>query len=271
MDTGGFMKALCWHGKKDVRVEEVPSPEIINDQDAIIRVTATAICGSDVHLYNDLMPEMHSGDILGHEFMGEVVELGSAHKKLKVGDKVVVPFTISCGKCSFCKRKLFSCCELSNPNAEMAKQIMGQSPAGVFGYSHLMGPLAPLIQNCPVPVTCCWFWAAAGSMSKMAATSAVQVNRVALIFPASFVRVSRSFNLKIECSVPHRLTFFARTHHETGLSRLRFKGVRNLKECPCDVFDLVLRMGPSFLGFPCEFLGFFYTHWNSTCLMLLTT
>ncbi|KTD45290.1 threonine(-3-)dehydrogenase [Legionella quinlivanii] len=133
------MKAICWHGKKDVRIENVPDPEIINDQDAIIRVTATAICGSDLHLYNGLMPAMESGDVIGHEFMGEVVEVGSANKKLKVGDKVVVPFTISCGKCQFCKKKLFACCELSNPNAEMAKNQMGQSPSGMFGYSHLLG------------------------------------------------------------------------------------------------------------------------------------
>lgn len=133
------MKALCWHGNKDVRVESVPEPQIINDSDAIIRVTATAICGSDLHLYNGLMPTMESGDILGHEFMGEVVELGSATSKLKVGDKVVVPFTISCGKCSFCMKKLFSCCELANPNAEMARLQMGQSPAGMFGFSHMLG------------------------------------------------------------------------------------------------------------------------------------
>ncbi|OCH97425.1 glutathione-dependent formaldehyde dehydrogenase [Legionella jamestowniensis] len=133
------MKAICWHGKKDVRVDDMPDPKIINEQDAIIQVTASAICGSDLHLYGGLMPTMESGDILGHEFMGEVVEVGSANKKLKVGDKVVVPFTISCGKCKFCKKKLYACCELSNPNAEMARQQMGQTPAGMFGYSHLLG------------------------------------------------------------------------------------------------------------------------------------
>lgn len=99
------MKALCWHGKNDVRVDTVPEPKIINEQDAIIKVTATALCGSDLHLYNGMMPTMESGDILGHEFMGEVVEIGSKKNKLKVGDKVVVPFTISCGKCKFCKKK----------------------------------------------------------------------------------------------------------------------------------------------------------------------
>jgi threonine dehydrogenase-like Zn-dependent dehydrogenase len=133
------MKALCWQGKQYVRVDTVPDPKIINEQDAIVRVTASAICGSDLHFYNGLMPTMKSGDILGHEFMGEVVELGSAKNKLKVGDKVVVPFTISCGKCSFCKKKLFSNCELSNPNSEMARQQLGQTPAGMFGYSHMLG------------------------------------------------------------------------------------------------------------------------------------
>lgn len=133
------MKALCWHGKHDVQIENVPEPRIINKQDAIIRITATAICGSDLHLYNDLMPAMKSGDILGHEFMGEVVEANTAHTKLKAGDKVVVPFTISCGQCSFCKNKLFSLCDGSNPNKELAIQQLGQSPAALFGYSHLLG------------------------------------------------------------------------------------------------------------------------------------
>jgi threonine dehydrogenase-like Zn-dependent dehydrogenase len=133
------MKALCWHGKHNVKIQHVPDPELINKQDAIIRVTATAICGSDLHLYNDLMPSMEAGDILGHEFMGEVVEVGKESHKLKNGDKVVVPFTISCGKCSFCQNKLYSLCDCSNPNAEMAKKELGQTPAGLFGYSHLLG------------------------------------------------------------------------------------------------------------------------------------
>lgn len=133
------MKALCWHGKSDVRIDNVPDPKIINDRDAIIRVTNTAICGSDLHLFNGLMPSMKSGDILGHEFMGEVVEVTSTNKKLKVGDRVVVPFTISCGECFFCKKELFSACELSNPNEEMAKKQMGHSPAGLFGFSHMLG------------------------------------------------------------------------------------------------------------------------------------
>lgn len=136
------MKALCWYGKRDVRVQNVPDPQIINKQDAIIRVTATAICGSDLHLYNDLMPSMEKGDVLGHEFMGEVVEVTKSNKKLKVGDKVVVPFTISCGKCFFCKQKMYSLCDGSNPNAEMAKAQMGHSPAGLFGYSHMLGGFA---------------------------------------------------------------------------------------------------------------------------------
>ncbi len=133
------MKALCWHGKKDVKVDNVPDPQIINPQDAIIRVTATAICGSDLHLYNGLMPSMEHGDVLGHEFMGEVMEVTKDNKKLKVGDKVVVPFHISCGKCLYCKKKLFSLCDASNPNNELAKKELGQSPAGCFGYSHLLG------------------------------------------------------------------------------------------------------------------------------------
>lgn len=133
------MKALCWHGKKDVRIDSVPDPIIINDRDAIIKITSTAICGSDLHLYNGLMPTMESGDVLGHEFMGEVMEVGSAVTKLKVGDKVVVPFTISCGHCFFCKNHLFAACEWSNPNAEIAKKMMGQSPAALFGYSHMLG------------------------------------------------------------------------------------------------------------------------------------
>jgi threonine dehydrogenase-like Zn-dependent dehydrogenase len=139
LEQGGSMKALCWHGKKDVRIDKVPDPKIINAHDAIVQVTATAICGSDLHLYNGMMPAMESGDILGHEFMGEVVEVGGAHKQLKVGDKVVVPFTISCGKCHFCKKKLYSLCDNSNPNAEMARTQMGQALAGIYGYSHLLG------------------------------------------------------------------------------------------------------------------------------------
>jgi threonine dehydrogenase-like Zn-dependent dehydrogenase len=136
------MKALCWYGKEDVRVETVPDPKIENPGDAVIKITSTAICGSDLHLYDGIMPTMEKGDVLGHEPMGEVVEVGSAVKRLKKGDRVVVPFTISCGTCFFCQRGLFSLCDTSNPNAEMARKAMGQSPAGLFGYSHMLGGFA---------------------------------------------------------------------------------------------------------------------------------
>jgi threonine dehydrogenase-like Zn-dependent dehydrogenase len=136
------MRALTWHGKEDVRVEEVPDPEIVNPHDAIIEITATAICGSDLHLYDDYVPTMREGDVLGHEPMGEVVEVGSAVETLAEDDRVVVPFTISCGSCWFCEEELYSLCDNSNPNAEMARKVMGQSPAGLFGYSHMMGGYA---------------------------------------------------------------------------------------------------------------------------------
>ena len=136
------MKALCWHGRHDVRVETVPDPKILNPRDAVVKVTATAICGSDLHLYDGFIPAMRAGDILGHEFMGEVVEVGSGNRKLKVGDRVVVPFTISCGNCFFCHRQLWSLCDNSNPNADMAATLYGQSPAGLFGYSHMLGGYA---------------------------------------------------------------------------------------------------------------------------------
>lgn len=129
-------------GKKDVKVEEVPDPKILMRQDAIVRITSTTICGSDLHLYDGFIPTMEKGDILGHEFMGEVVELGSEVKNLKVGDRVVVPFPIACGRCSMCQRTLFSLCENSNPNAHIAAALMGHSPAGIFGYSHMMGGYA---------------------------------------------------------------------------------------------------------------------------------
>lgn len=136
------MKALCWHGSNDVRVDNVPDPTIINPRDAIVKITSTAICGSDLHLYEGLIPTMQSGDILGHEFMGEVVELGSQVKNLKKGDRVIVPFTISCGSCFFCNRDLWSLCDNSNPNAGLAEKMFGHSPAGLFGYSHLTGGYA---------------------------------------------------------------------------------------------------------------------------------
>ena len=136
------MKALCWYGTTDVRVENVPDPKILNSRDAIIKITSTAICGSDLHLYDGYMPTMEKGDILGHEPMGEVVEVGPDVKNLKVGDRVVVPFTISCGECFFCKKELYSLCDNSNPNEEVARKMMGHATAGIFGYSHLTGGFA---------------------------------------------------------------------------------------------------------------------------------
>jgi threonine dehydrogenase-like Zn-dependent dehydrogenase len=136
------MKANCWFGKKRVSVEDVPDPRIEDPRDAIVRITSTAICGSDLHLYNGFVPTMESGDILGHEFMGEVVELGPGVTNLAVGDRVVVPFPISCGRCWSCQHGLFSLCENSNPNAWMAEQFMGRSPAGLFGYTHMLGGYA---------------------------------------------------------------------------------------------------------------------------------
>jgi threonine dehydrogenase-like Zn-dependent dehydrogenase len=133
------MRALCWHGKKDIRCDTVPDPEIEAPRDAIVRVTSCAICGSDLHLYDGFMPGMKSGDIMGHEFMGEVVEVGSENKKLKVGDRVVVPFTIACGECEQCRRGNFSVCERSNRNKETADKAFGHTTAGLFGYTHLTG------------------------------------------------------------------------------------------------------------------------------------
>jgi len=133
------MKALQWYGKEDVRVETVPEPEIVNPRDAIVRVTLTAICGSDLHLYAGKMPTMEKGDILGHEFMGEIVAVGKKVDNLKVGDRVVVPFTIACGGCYFCKHALWSLCDNSNPNAAMVEKLYGFSPSGLFGYTHLFG------------------------------------------------------------------------------------------------------------------------------------
>jgi threonine dehydrogenase-like Zn-dependent dehydrogenase len=136
------MRANCWRGRNTVRVENVPDPVILNPRDAIVRVTLTAICGSDLHLYDGYIPTMERGDVLGHEFMGEVVELGSGVKNLKVGERVVVPFPIACGACSACAAQLFSLCENSNPNGSMAEKLWGHSPAGIFGYSHLTGGYA---------------------------------------------------------------------------------------------------------------------------------
>jgi threonine dehydrogenase-like Zn-dependent dehydrogenase len=136
------MKANCWMGKRKVEVQEVPDPKILNSHDAIIRISSTAICGSDLHLFNGFIPTMEHGDIMGHEFMGQVVEVGKNVKNLKVGDRVVVPFPISCGSCGMCHSGLFSLCENSNPNAWIAEKLLGHSPAGVFGYSHMLGGFA---------------------------------------------------------------------------------------------------------------------------------
>jgi threonine dehydrogenase-like Zn-dependent dehydrogenase len=136
------MKANCWLDKGKVRVETVPDPEIVNPRDAIVRITSSAICGSDLHLYNGFVPTMEHGDILGHEFMGEVVEVGAGVTNLAVGDRVVVPFPIACGGCFFCKRQLHSLCENTNPNAWMAEKMFGYSPCGIFGYSHMLGGYA---------------------------------------------------------------------------------------------------------------------------------
>jgi threonine dehydrogenase-like Zn-dependent dehydrogenase len=136
------MKATCWMGIKNMEVREVPDPQILNERDAIIKVSSTAICGSDLHLYNGFIPTMMPGDVMGHEFMGEVVELGRGVKNLAIGDRVVVAFPISCGNCAQCKQGLYSTCENSNPNAWLAEKQWGYSPCGIFGYSHTLGGYA---------------------------------------------------------------------------------------------------------------------------------
>jgi threonine dehydrogenase-like Zn-dependent dehydrogenase len=136
------MKANCWYGKQDVRIEDVPDPKILNRRDAVVKITSTAICGSDLHLYNGYVPTMEKGDILGHEFMGEVVEIGSEVKNLRQGDRVVVAFPISCGNCFFCQKEMFSLCDNSNPNAWIAQKLFGHSPAGLYGYTHMLGGFA---------------------------------------------------------------------------------------------------------------------------------
>ena len=136
------MKANCWMGKGSVKVQDVPDPKILNARDAIVKITLTAICGSDLHLYDGYIPTMEKGDILGHEFMGEVVEVGGEVRNLQAGDRVVVPFPISCGNCWSCQHELYSLCENSNPNAAIAETLMGHTPAGLFGYSHMLGGYA---------------------------------------------------------------------------------------------------------------------------------
>lgn len=136
------MKAVCWNGKRDIRVETVADPQILNPRDAIIRTELTAICGSDLHLYNGNIPTMRAGDILGHEFLGEVVEVGPEVDKLRVGDRVIVPFPIACGNCSYCAEDLFAFCDNSNPNSWMTDNLYGQPAGGLFGYSHMLGGYA---------------------------------------------------------------------------------------------------------------------------------
>jgi threonine dehydrogenase-like Zn-dependent dehydrogenase len=136
------MKALCWHGANDIRCDSVPDPTIENGRDVIVKVTSCAICGSDLHLMDGLMPTMKAGDVLGHEFMGEVIEVGSAHNKFKKGDRIVVPFNINCGECRQCRMGNYSVCERSNRNAKMAAEQFGYTTAGLFGYSHITGGYA---------------------------------------------------------------------------------------------------------------------------------
>jgi threonine dehydrogenase-like Zn-dependent dehydrogenase len=136
------VKALCWHGKTSVSVERVNDPSILNPRDAIVRITRTAICGSDLHLYDGYIPTMEPGDVLGHEFMGEVIETGRDVKRVKKGDRVVVPFTIACGQCYYCKNQMWSACDNTNPNAWMMEKMYGHSGSGLFGYSHMMGGYA---------------------------------------------------------------------------------------------------------------------------------
>src|SRR3954470_16821457 len=136
------MRATVWSGRNTVQVEEVPDPKILNDRDAIVKISSTAICGSDLHLYDGYIPTMKRGDILGHEFMGEVVETGRGVGNLQVGDRVVVPFPIACGNCWSCKHELYSVCENSNPNAGIAEKMFGLPTAGIFGYSHITGGYA---------------------------------------------------------------------------------------------------------------------------------
>src|SRR4028118_587255 len=136
------MKAVCWHGANDVRVETVPDPKILNPRDAIIKITSTAICGSDLHIYDGYIPTMQPGDIIGHEFMGEVVEVGRDVRNLTIGDRVVVPSVIGCGHCHYCARGMWSLCDNANPNGFMQEALFGYATGGIYGYSHLFGGYA---------------------------------------------------------------------------------------------------------------------------------
>ena len=138
------MKANCWMGPNHVEIQDVPDPVMLNDRDAIVKITSSAICGSDLHLFDGYVPTMQKGDIMGHEFMGEVVEVGMgvSRDRLRVGDRVVVPFPIACGACAACRAELYSCCENSNPNAGLAEKVYGHPVAGIYGYSHLTGGFA---------------------------------------------------------------------------------------------------------------------------------
>src|SRR5687767_11767163 len=142
--TERTMKALVWCAPYKVNVENVPDPELLNPRDAIVKISSTCICGSDLHLYDGFIPAMKPGDILGHEFMGEVVEVGQgvAKDRVKKGDRVIVPFCIACGNCFFCQRQLYSCCDNTNPKAYLPEKTFGFSTAGLFGYSHLTGGYA---------------------------------------------------------------------------------------------------------------------------------
>jgi threonine dehydrogenase-like Zn-dependent dehydrogenase len=176
------MKAACWFGVGDVRIEDVPDPVVLNPRDAIVKVALTAICGSDLHLYNGFIPTMEAGDILGHEFMGEVVEKGAEVKNLAIGDRVVVPFTIACGNCFFCRRGMVSLCDNSNPNAWMAEKLYGYSGSGLFGYSHMMGGYAGgQAQYVRVP------FADAGPIKVPTSLSDEQVLFLSDIFPTGFM------------------------------------------------------------------------------------
>src|SRR5689334_3432025 len=176
------MKALVWHATNDVRVERVPDPKILNPRDAIVKITSTAICGSDLHLLDGYIPTMQAGDILGHEFMGEVVEVGKENTKLRVGDRVVVPFTIACGRCFFCERQLWSLCDNSNPNAWMAEKLYGYTTSGLFGYSHLTGGYAGgQAQYARVP------FADVGPLKIQSSLSDEQVLFLSDIFPTGYM------------------------------------------------------------------------------------